>query len=118
MAGDPDKPAPPRSLLIAGCITRAEPGNATKRMAGMGLEASHLDAHLRLSLATEGSLTVFDEFDVHVKSAKTLPPPRRCRHRHAYRGRAPRDAEGRRVEGCRSSRRGSDWRKCSNRWPN
>jgi Domain of unknown function (DUF4410) len=51
--GEPaDQPAA-GTLLLAGCLTTIDPGNAAKRMAGMNLGASHLAAHVVVQLKTE-----------------------------------------------------------------
>lgn len=62
------------SLLVTGCIIRADPGNAAKRMAGMGLGASHLDGHVRLLLQTTDGVKEVRGFDVAVTGASKLPP--------------------------------------------
>jgi hypothetical protein len=62
------------TLVLAGCLTTIDPGNAAKRMAGMNLGASHLGAHVVVQLKTEDALVAFKEFDATAKGAKVLPP--------------------------------------------
>jgi Domain of unknown function (DUF4410) len=44
------------TLVLAGCLTTIDPGNAAKRMAGMNLGASDLAAHVVVQLKTEDAL--------------------------------------------------------------
>ena len=73
----PNAPTPtpePRTLLFAGCITAADPGNAAARYAGMGLGASHLNAHIVIQVqSTEGPHPLTD-FDLKVTGSNLLPP--------------------------------------------
>ncbi|HET6216456.1 MAG TPA: DUF4410 domain-containing protein [Acidobacteriaceae bacterium] len=62
------------TLVLAGCLTTIDPGNAAKRMAGMNLGASHLAAHVVVQLKTEDALVAVKEFDATAKGSKTLPP--------------------------------------------
>jgi hypothetical protein len=62
------------TLVLAGCLTTVDPGNAAKRMAGMDLGASHLAAHVVVQLKTEDGLVAVKEFDAAAKGAKALPP--------------------------------------------
>jgi hypothetical protein len=62
------------TLVLAGCLTTIDPGNAVKRMAGMNLGASHLAAHVVVQLKTEDALVAVKEFDATAKGAKALPP--------------------------------------------
>jgi hypothetical protein len=62
------------TLLLAGCLTTIDPGNAAKRMAGMNLGASHLAAHVVVQLKTEDALVAVKEFDATAKGSKTMPP--------------------------------------------
>ena len=72
--GEPgDEPAP-GTLVLAGCLTTIDPGNAAKRMAGMNLGASHLAAHVVVQLKTEDALVAVKEFDATAKGSKALPP--------------------------------------------
>src|ERR1700739_2009716 len=41
------------TLVLAGCLTTIDPGNAVKRMAGMNLGASHLAAQRRAHMKTQ-----------------------------------------------------------------
>jgi hypothetical protein len=68
-----DQPAA-GTLLLAGCLTTIDPGNAAKRMAGMNLGASHLAAHVVVQLKTDDALIAVKEFDAAAKGAKTMPP--------------------------------------------
>jgi hypothetical protein len=62
------------TVLLAGCLTTIDPGNAAKRMAGMNLGASHLAAHVVVQLKTEDALVAVKEFDATAKGSKTMPP--------------------------------------------
>jgi hypothetical protein len=62
------------AIVISGCITRADKGNALGRMVGMNLGASRLAAHVRILSKTASGLRFLDEFDVQVKGATVLPP--------------------------------------------
>ena len=71
----PDRNAiPVGSLVISGCVTRADAGNAAKRLIGMNLGTSYLAAHVRLLSETRSGLVSLDEFDVQSKGGKVLPP--------------------------------------------
>jgi hypothetical protein len=65
---------PVGSLVISGCITRADGGNAAGRLVGMNLGTSHLAAHVRILSETRSGLVPSDEFDVQAKGGKILPP--------------------------------------------
>ena len=62
------------SLVISGCITRADAGNAAGRMVGMNLGTSYLAAHVRILSEMRSGLVPLDEFDVQAKGGKALPP--------------------------------------------
>lgn len=62
------------SLVFTGCIVSAVPGNAAKRLVGMGLGASRLSAHVRVFYAGASGPTPVDEFDLSVKGRNVLPP--------------------------------------------
>jgi hypothetical protein len=62
------------TLVLAGCLTTIDPGNAVKRMAGMNLGASHLAAHVVVQLKTEDALVAVEEFDATAKGSRALPP--------------------------------------------
>jgi len=64
----------PNTLVIAGCLTRVDPGNAAKRMAGMNLGASHLNAHVRILLEDGSELKQLQDFDLATRGANPLPP--------------------------------------------
>lgn len=66
--------APPNSVVVTGCITRIEAGNATKRMVGMHMGASRLAAHVRVNEKLRTGLKPVAEFDVAVTGANLLPP--------------------------------------------
>ena len=65
---------PVGSLVISGCITRADAGNPAERLVGMNLGTSYLAAHVRLLSETRSGLVPLDEFDVKTKGGKVLPP--------------------------------------------
>jgi hypothetical protein len=65
---------PVGSLVISGCLTRADAGNAAERLVGMNLGTSYLAAHVRLLSKTRSGLVLLDEFDVQTKGGKVLPP--------------------------------------------
>ena len=72
---DPDPAAiPVGSLVITGCIFRAEKGSATGRMIGMNVGASRLGARVIAMSKTEAGFTPVDSFDVLVKGGTVLPP--------------------------------------------
>ena len=62
------------TLVLAGCLTTIDPGNAAERMAGMNLGASQLAAHVVVHLKTEDALVAVKEFDATAKGSKALPP--------------------------------------------
>jgi hypothetical protein len=62
------------TLVLAGCLTTIDPGNAAERMAGMNLGASQLAAHVVVQLKTEDALVAVREFDATAKGSKALPP--------------------------------------------
>ncbi len=62
------------TLLLAGCLTTIDPGNAVKRMAGMNLGASHLAAHVVVQLKTDDGLVAVKEFDATAEGSRKLPP--------------------------------------------
>lgn len=73
---NPDPNAiPVGALVISGCITRANAGNAAARLAGMNLGASHLGAHIVALSRTADGWATMDTFDVKVKGGNLLPPP-------------------------------------------
>jgi hypothetical protein len=72
--GQPGDELATGTLVLAGCLTTIDPGNAVKRMAGMNLGASHLAAHVVVQLKTEDALVAFKEFDATAKGSKALPP--------------------------------------------
>src|SRR5262249_48177085 len=71
---DPDA-IPVGALVISGCITRANAGNAAARLAGMNLGASHLGVHIVALSRTDDGWAPMDTFDVKVKGGNLLPPP-------------------------------------------
>jgi Domain of unknown function (DUF4410) len=72
--GQPGDELATGTLVLAGCLTTIDPGNAVKPMAGMNLGASHLAAHVVVQLKTEDALVAFKEFDATAKGSKALPP--------------------------------------------
>lgn len=72
---DPNPQAiPVGSMIISGCILKADKGNAVGRMVGMNLGASHLSAHVVVLSKTQAGLHPVDNFDVQVKGGAVLPP--------------------------------------------
>jgi hypothetical protein len=72
---DPEIDAiPAGSLVITGCISKAEKGNAAERMIGFGWGASRLNAHVVVLSKADTSLVTVDSFDLHVKGRIVLPP--------------------------------------------
>ena len=65
---------PVGALVISGCITRADPGNAAKRLIGMNLGTSYLDAHVKVLVKKEAGFVPIGEFDVQAEGGKKLPP--------------------------------------------
>jgi len=65
---------PVGSIVISGCVMRADAGNAAERLIGMNLGTSYLAAHVRLLSETRSGLVLLDEFDVQTKGGKVLPP--------------------------------------------
>jgi hypothetical protein len=62
------------SLVFTGCFVGADPGNAAKRLVGVGLGASHLSAHVRVFYVGASGPVPVDEFDLAVKGSNKLPP--------------------------------------------
>jgi len=72
---NPDPSAiPVGALVISGCITRANAGNAAARLVGMNVGASHLGVHIVALSRTDDSWAPVDSFDVKVKGGDLLPP--------------------------------------------
>lgn len=65
---------PMGALVVSGCVTRADAGNAAERIVGMNLGASYLGAHVRVFSKAESGLMPVDEFDVQAKGGQLLPP--------------------------------------------
>jgi hypothetical protein len=72
--GQPGEEVAPGTLILAGCLTTVDPGNAVKRMAGMDLGASELAAHVVVQMKTADALVAVREFDATAKGAKKMPP--------------------------------------------
>jgi len=70
---DPDS-IPVGSLIISGCIFKADKGSAAGRMIGMNVGASRLAAHVNVLSKAETGFTPVDSFDVQVKGGSVLPP--------------------------------------------
>jgi hypothetical protein len=66
--------APASALIVAGCVQRADPGNAAERVVGMNLGASVLAAHVQLYRRDQSQLQLVREFDVEVTGVNKLPP--------------------------------------------
>jgi hypothetical protein len=62
--------SPAGALIVAGCIQRAEAGDAVKRLVGLGMGASTLSAHIQLYRDDH----LLREFDVAVTGTNKLPP--------------------------------------------
>jgi hypothetical protein len=65
---------PMNSLVITGCITKADAGNVAERVVGMNLGASHLAVHVRVLLKEESGVKAVNDFDIEVKGGNPLPP--------------------------------------------
>ncbi len=65
---------PVGALVVSGCITRADPGNPAKRLIGMNLGTSYLDAHVKVLVKKEAGFVPLGEFDVQAQGGKKLPP--------------------------------------------
>jgi hypothetical protein len=72
--GQPGDELATGTLVLAGCLTTIDPGNAAERMAGMNLGTSQLAAHVVVQLKTEDALVAVKEFDATAKGSRTLPP--------------------------------------------
>lgn len=70
----PNEQVTPASIVLTGCFTRIDPGNARARLAGMGLGASHITAHIRIYSVTANGTAPLEEYEVGVKGSKVLPP--------------------------------------------
>ena len=66
--------APRGSLIIAGCIVRADPGDPAKRLLGVGLGASVLSVHAQVYRSVQADLDQIGEFDTEVEGENKLPP--------------------------------------------
>lgn len=72
---NPDPTAiPVGALVISGCITKANGGNAATRLIGMNVGASHLGAHVVALSKTKDGWSPIDTFDIQVKGGDVLPP--------------------------------------------
>jgi Domain of unknown function (DUF4410) len=65
---------PVGAMVISGCITRANPGNAKARLVGMGVGSSMLSVHVIALRKTEDGFHPFDDFALEVKGGDMLPP--------------------------------------------
>jgi hypothetical protein len=75
VAVDPAESAiPVGAMVISGCITRANPGNARARLIGMGVGASDLSVHVIALHRTSDGFQAFDDFALEVKGEDILPP--------------------------------------------
>jgi hypothetical protein len=66
--------APLNAMVVTGCITRFEAGDAATRMVGFNMGASRLGAHVRVDQKLRNGLKPVAEFDIMVKAASLLPP--------------------------------------------
>jgi hypothetical protein len=72
---DPDPAAiPVGALVISGCITKENGGNAATRLIGMNVGASHLGVHVVALSKTRDGWSPIDTFDIQVKGGNILPP--------------------------------------------
>ncbi|MEG9435786.1 DUF4410 domain-containing protein [Edaphobacter sp. HDX4] len=72
---DPDSASiPVGALVISGCITKANPGNAAKRLIGMNVGASRLGVHVVAVSKKKDGWRPVDTFDLEVKGGDLLPP--------------------------------------------
>ena len=72
---DPDPTEIPiGALVISGCITKANGGNAGTRWIGMNVGASHLDVHVIALSKTKEGFSPLDNFDLQVKGGDLMPP--------------------------------------------
>jgi len=62
------------SLIVAGCIQRADPGNPAERLVGLNMGASVLAAHVQLYRREPTQLRLVRAFDVQVTGVNKLPP--------------------------------------------
>jgi hypothetical protein len=62
------------SLFVTGCITRIDAGNGAKRLIGMNIGASRIEAHVIVLSKTKAGFTTVDSFDIQVKGGDPLPP--------------------------------------------
>ncbi|MGC1305016.1 MAG: DUF4410 domain-containing protein [Caulobacteraceae bacterium] len=67
---------PAAAMVVSGCITQIDSGNAAERLVGLNLGASHLAAHVRILIRTPIGFAPSDEFDVEAKGGSLLPPMR------------------------------------------
>jgi hypothetical protein len=66
--------APQNAMVVSGCITRFEAGDAAARMVGFNMGASRLGAHVRVDQKVRRGFRPVAEFDILVKGASLLPP--------------------------------------------
>jgi len=72
---NPDPTAiPVGALVISGCITKADGGNAASRLIGMNVGASHLGVHVVALTRTKDGWNPMDSFEIQVKGGDLLPP--------------------------------------------
>jgi hypothetical protein len=62
------------AVIVGGCITKADAGNAAGRLVGMNIGASHLQVHVIVRMRSLTGMQPIDSFDVDVKGANMLPP--------------------------------------------
>jgi hypothetical protein len=65
---------PPGAVIVTGCITRANKGNAVRRVIGLNLGASRLAVHVVIFSETTHGITPVDTYDIKVKGGNLLPP--------------------------------------------
>ena len=57
----------PGAIVLLGCLTRIDGGNASKRLIGAGMGSSLLKAHVQLVRMDAGKPSVLEEFDEEFK---------------------------------------------------
>ncbi len=62
------------AMVISGCITRANAGNAATRLVGANVGSSHLSVHVIALRKTQDGFHAFDDFALDVKGGDLLPP--------------------------------------------
>jgi hypothetical protein len=66
--------APGGAMIVAGCLIKADPGNARERLIGMGMGASRLTAHVQVFRKDAAGPQLTDEFTLEAVGENKLPP--------------------------------------------